>query len=227
MYDVETVKLKGLYESGLEIVESNGLYNVWKTIPKGLDKSFGEMIRQNVNPKTYDQWWLNAEGVFRDNSLNYLRFKKAVFRNGGSEDYGIGRASRLLMALDELEKIIDSQSYLAGYKLTTKKPQQWPEIHHKDGAILQGGRQHKFSDNDAIKVLDQLWSKREIIRPDETVFKEGQPVEWKKLGKSIDRNKSIAQAVNKSMRQKGITLRIVYPKRLNGLMVIVKEKRTN
>lgn len=219
--------IKRLYEDALEIFDSRDFYTMKRKIPKHTAGSFDEMVRQNSNPAVYKDWWMRAEECFKQLGLNFLRFKRTVASVESSDEYGISYAGYLALAIDELQKMITDPNYLDSYGLSKRKPQSWPEITHKNGLIVQGDRFHKFSNSEAILILNKLWDNRRILRPDKTVAKEGQPLAWSALPKSADSNKSTAQAVNKSMREKGITLLITYPKKIDGLLLVVTEKRTN
>jgi len=223
----EAKTLKKLYEQGLEIVETNNLYGAPRKIPKNQSESFNEMMRQNIYPAIYKRWWDTAESYFSNNSLNFLRFKKKIYAIESSSDYDVGHAGYLLTALDELEKMIDKPSYSEAYKLSAKRVQRWPGVDYKNGVIRQGDKFHKFSNEAAINMLNKLWIKRRIIQPDKTTVSMGEVTAWSEFTKTIDSNKGTAQAINKSMREKGITLSVIYPKRLNGLLLIATQKRTN
>jgi len=216
--------IRQLYEQGLEIVETNNLYGVWRKIPNAKDKSFDEMSRQNIYPATYKKWWIDAEKCFSKNLLNFLRFKKKVFAVDSQSDYGVGHAGYLLMALDELEKIIDDSKYQQSYMLSAKKVQQWPEVEYENGIVRQGNKLHQFSNIAAKSMLGTLWPKRQIVQPDSIILRVGKVTDWGTFAKSIGSNKGTVQAINKSMREKAITLRVIYPKRINGLLLVVTQK---
>lgn len=223
----KVVKLKELYGVGLEIVEANNLYDIWKTIPKGQAGSFDQMIKQNINPKKYQDWWLSAENTFKDASLNFLRFKKNIVRHDPRSNETIGFAGYLLMALDEVERMIDKPELLEAYILSSKRAQTWPEVTYEKGLVVQGNESHKFSDTSAIKMMDELWSKRKITKPDKAIVRAGESTPWSVFPKSIDSSKATAQAINKSMRLKSINLAVTYPKKLNGLQIVASQKPAN
>lgn len=220
----KVIKLKELYETGLEIVETNNLYDIWKTIPKGETGSFNQMIKQNINPKKYQDWWIHAETTFRDGSLNFLRFKKNIVRHDQRSNETVGFAGFLLLALDEIEHMIDMPVLLDAYILSSRRSQTWPEIIYQKGTVTQGDNQHKFSDTNAINMLDELWTKRKIIKPDKSIVRAGEATTWDSLPKTVDSSKGTAQAINKSMRLKSINLAVTYPKKLRGLQVVVTQK---
>lgn len=218
------LELKLVHEKGLVIVESQNLYGSWKKIPKGQRGSFNEMVKQNFNQKLYLDWWNEVEKVFSDNSLNFLRLKRKVFTHDNSDNYGVGHATRLMVGLDIIEKLIDKDEFLRSYKLTKPAVQQWQKIEYDGKTIKQGSdKLHTFSDDGCIRMLRVLWKDRLIVRAADDIIPEPSVHDWNEFGKRIDTTKATAQAINKAMREKKITLRVKYPKRANGLYLLATQ----
>lgn len=218
------LELKLVHEKGLVIVESQNLYGSWKKIPKGQRGSFNEMVKQNFNQKLYLDWWNEVEKVFSDNSLNFLRLKRKVFTHDNSDSYGIGHATRLMAGLDIIENLIEKDEFLLSYKLTKPAAQQWQKIEYDGKTIKQGtDKLHTFSDGGCIRMLRILWEDRLIVRAADNINHEPSVHDWNEFGKRIDTTKATAQAINKAMREKKITLRVKYPKRANGLYLIAAQ----
>lgn len=217
-------ELKKLYEKGEIIVEAQNLYGSWKKIPKGQRGSFNEMVKQNFNQKLYFEWWSEVEKVFSENDLNFLRLKRKVFTHDTSENYGVGHASRLMSALDIIETLIDRDEQLNSFKLTKPAVQQWHKIEFDGKTVNQGvNKSHTFTDEACIEMLKKLWNDRHIVRAVDKAELPPSVHEWKEFGKRVDTTKATAQAINKAMREKHITLRVKYPQKANGLYLLATQ----
>lgn len=220
-----TRRLKLVYEKGLNIIESRDLYSVWESIPKHDQKSFDEFARQNMSPDIYKEWWQLLQEEFSKSSLNFLKIKRKSLKVTDIRNNSIGHASRLVKALNELERMIEDKDYLNTYMIEGRDVHSWSVINFNNDTVTQGASNfHRFTDPDAQKMLSILWESRAILKPYDKLKNTDGATGWEKLPWKIERAKGIAQAINKSMRQKNISLRVSHQKSLKGMLLIARQK---
>jgi hypothetical protein len=216
------------------IIDEQGLYNIWDNIPKSNDPEFGkngssfnEAIRQNRFPAVFQSWSERVEDTFVDNNLDYLKYK-FVSESGDARNLSQQHAAKFLRKFKALETIVDDPDILAKYR--TQKPQihSWPPLEFIDGVLIQGKRQHKFNDEDYVRLLNSLWDNRRIVSPSESiVFVAGKSISRQDVLKSAAirdhaRFKSMVTGVHKVLRPKRIALKISYP---DDVLLVVSQDR--
>lgn len=222
--------VRRVYQDGLALFSATGLHGAPKRVPKAGepgfdDNSFEQYMRQNWQPHRFDSWWQDLKNCFSDHRLNYLRFEKKVMDVDASQ-HSIYPVANFVRAIDEIEHMATDTAYFHTYILTERPTIEWPEIKFDGQTVTQGLKSHTFENEDCIQLLNALWDDRETQLPDEkTVSRRGTVLPWTDpLNKSKDGTKATCQAINKPMREKGISLRVTYPKKAGGVVLIATEQ---
>lgn len=221
--DKALLDLSDLLHEARVIIDEQGLYDIWENIPKSSDPDFGkhgnsfyEAVKQNRFPGTFLKWSDKVEDVFFEYNLDYLKFKY-VAESGDPRKLSQQHAAKFLRKVRALENIVDDPEVFKTYRVKKPKIQSWPPVEFVDGIVSQGKRQHRFNDEDYVKLINALWKNRRIESPSKSiVFKEGKPISRKELNRRAKirdhaRFKDMVTGIHKLLKGKRIGLKIIYP----------------
>jgi hypothetical protein len=213
-------ELKELREDALSVIEAKDLYSIWDYVPKADDRSesnklFSEFEKQGYEYKVYDKWKEAVEKVFKENSLNLLRFKQ-VTETVDPTKFSTMPASVFLRKYREIDNIVTKKVKLDDYKIDINRPTQWPKVTFEDGIVWQGLVYHQFQEKKYTELISLLWDDRRILDPLGKIKIPGRPISREKIFEKkiaqVSSNGSlgvIRNGIRKAMKAKGINLRLI------------------
>lgn len=220
-------KLRRVLEDGYRIQSQRNIYRT-PNIPttedpdyKSFSHSMGEHIRQNINPSDFTNWTAELEQTFIDENLNFGRFRHRT--ESHTERGRDSHAKSFKRRLDELDKIVNDLDHFKPYVLSSN--------HHIitfDGdEVRKGAMVHRFNQSNpkTLALFRQLWDDRRIVTPDGKELVAGSPIDLQEIypitGLQHDSFEDSVRAIHRAMKNKGIDLKIRYPKQ--KLIMIVTQ----
>jgi hypothetical protein len=194
--------LKVILEAGYELLEKQGVYSTPEV------KTFEEYVRQGLGLNLYNSWFKSLENKFKDNKLNFKRFRSKTESNNSNSN---SPAVLFKHQLKELDEIVNNLEYFESYKITPSHA----VVEFKDGVIIQGYKSHKFKYDVYRNLLKLLWEGRRIITPDNKLLKQESLLQrdhvYNQLNINHERFKDIVRSTQIEMRRKSIDLNIRFP----------------
>lgn len=207
-----------LLEEADHIIAKRKMYGLKKKIPKSSDKdfvsqddSFGEVVRQGVNPQDFNEWYAKLEIVFIRFGMQIDKFKRKADSFDPTTESNTP-AMTFLRRVAELEKMTESTEYLNLYFSPSVKP----VITYENGVLAQGGNSHRFTKKPHRDMLKLLWDDRGIVNGKGATLKQPKPTARKeiefRLDVAHDKLEGTARAITKGAKDANITLAVRYPK---------------
>lgn len=221
-------KLKVLLESGYAIIEKRNLYQTpripryWEKDFDARDRNFYRALHQKAHRGDFFQWENQLKALFEENNLSWGRFRRKT------EDFdekidNYSEAAIFKRKIDELDKIVNSNSIFEEYLL----PPNYPQVEFVNGELMQGMKTHSFYEEQAASLIGLLWDGRRIVNPKGDVLKEGKSLEREKLLSALKisntRFMTIVRNIHTMAHRKGINIKVKFPKGQSGVYVEITQ----
>lgn len=149
-------KLRAILEDGYKKREEQDIFQVQR-VPRsgepGFDSDcFRKYLKFGANgSQPYRDYTNSIKDIFEDFGLSFARFRNNTESINPKTDAD-SPAGLFVRQLQELDKIVNDESYFTSYILPTAHG----EVMFKDGVIAQDYKQHKFRHDKHRDLLDLL-----------------------------------------------------------------------
>lgn len=218
--------LKLHLENGYRLIDRIDAYHtpkVARSWENGFtEKSFGQMVKQSIFENEINDWTKQLIELFNKLNLDYLRFKS---KTSGTLDDSQLPAGKFKRAVEELDKIANSDEVFCGYVVTSYKQ----PISYVGNVIAQGTEKHTFTNPQVIKLMTLLWNNRGVIDSNGNVLIPFKPLEkhivCSDMKISESRFETIARTIKAGMKVDGISLDLKYPISVGVYLIAIQDSK--